>query len=191
MELPYFSDTECLSDHKFSWFIYVCLYLAFYLIYHTKKIINTLHWVIESLHPKMNHHIFFMLVLTMCFGFKESFGCAPNSLQFRNQLGKGHLLTVNCWSNRGETHDTLLVLPNGINSISVNEKGSTRIVWKCQFNDGKSGTYLIIWRAYRGATRARCGQIREYIAELKGVSLMRNNKPTKEFFTWIKGQIID
>lgn len=133
----------------------------------------------------MNRHIL-MLVLAMCFGFKESFGCAPNSLLFRNRFGNGHVLTVNCWSNRRETHGTLMVLPNSINGLSVNEKGSPRIVWKCRLWDKRSGIYLTIWRAYRGAARARCGQIREYIAEVKGVSLMKNKEPAKEFFTWTK-----
>ncbi|KAF8094802.1 hypothetical protein N665_0352s0013 [Sinapis alba] len=134
----------------------------------------------------MNHFIFFMLVLAMCFGFKESFGCAPNTLQFKNRLGAGHVLAVTCWSNRGENHGTIFVLHNATSSIPVKEKGSKRIVWKCEFKDAKSRTFLVIWRAYRGAAQARCGQIREYIAELKGVSLVRNNKPAKEFFTWTK-----
>lgn len=108
-----------------------------------------------------------MLVLAMCFGFKESYGCAPNTLQFRNRLGAGHTLIVKCRSNRRISQGANYVSPNSIYSFPVKEKGSNRIVWTCELNDAKSKTFLTIWRAYRGAARARCGQICEYIVELK------------------------
>ncbi|KAH0937378.1 hypothetical protein HID58_004839, partial [Brassica napus] len=87
------------------------------------------------------------------------------------------LSNVNCWNNRRVTQGAIYVLPHTIYSFPVKEKGSNRIVWKCELKDAKNKKYLIIWRAYRGAALPRCGQIHEYIAELKGVSLVRNNKP--------------
>ncbi|KAG2310953.1 hypothetical protein Bca52824_022510 [Brassica carinata] len=139
----------------------------------------------------MNHLIIFMLVLAMCSCFKESSGCAPgttpNTLRFKNQLGGAHVLNVHCSSNRGESKGSKPVLFNEIYSFPVEEKGQGRIVWKCELRDVKSRTRVMIWRAYRGASNVRCGEIREYIAELKGVSLMKNNKPAKEFFHWAKG----
>ncbi|KAL0729321.1 hypothetical protein Bca4012_025414 [Brassica carinata] len=138
----------------------------------------------------MNHLIIFMLVLAMCFCFKESSGCAPgttpNTLRFKNQLGPAHVLNVQCWSNRDESKGLNHVLFNTQYSFPVEEKGKGRIVWKCELRDVKSRTHVIIWRAYRGAANVRCGEIREYIAELKGISLVRNNKPAKEFFRWVK-----
>uniref|UniRef100_A0A0D3AKY6 Uncharacterized protein n=1 Tax=Brassica oleracea var. oleracea TaxID=109376 RepID=A0A0D3AKY6_BRAOL len=97
----------------------------------------------------------------------ESYGCAPNTLQFRNRLGAGHTLIVKCRSNRRISQGANYVSPNSIYSFPVKEKGSNRIVWTCELNDAKSKTFLTIWRAYRGAARARCGQICEYIVELK------------------------
>lgn len=138
----------------------------------------------------MNHLINFMLVLVICYGFKESSGqiskCTPNILQFKNQLGAAHVLAVTCWSNRGDSKGINHILLNEIFKFEVQERGEKRIVWKCELRDVKSRTSIVIWRAYRGAANTRCGQIREYIVELKGVSLIRNNKPAKEFFNWNK-----
>ncbi|KAF8098825.1 hypothetical protein N665_0257s0038 [Sinapis alba] len=123
----------------------------------------------------MNHLILLLLIITICFGFKESSGCAPNTLQFKNQLGAGQTLLVSCWNNRGYIKgvDTPVEF-NKIHSFSVEEKGNNRIVWACELKDKKGSKFLILWRAYRGAARARCGQIREYIVDLKRVSLARN-----------------
>ncbi|KAJ4880815.1 Plant self-incompatibility S1 protein [Raphanus sativus] len=116
----------------------------------------------------------------MCSCFKESSGCAPgttpNTLRFRNKLGAGHVLNVHCSSNRGESKDRQYVLFNAEYSFPVEEKGQGRIVWRCELNDPKSRTRIMIWRAYRGAANVRCGEIREYIAELKGGTI--ELKPT-------------
>ncbi|KAF8092657.1 hypothetical protein N665_0406s0002 [Sinapis alba] len=156
----------------------------------------------------MNHFIIFTLVIALCFGFKESFGstpntlqlknqlasrrilqikCDPNILQIKNQLGANRILTVSCWSNRGETKVVNHAVEfNKIYSFPVKEKGKKRIVWKCELRNQENRSFVTLWTAYRGASIARCGQIREYIADMKGVSLVRNKKPTKQFFAWTK-----
>ncbi|WZZ31436.1 hypothetical protein YC2023_014837 [Brassica napus] len=68
----------------------------------------------------------------------ESYGCAPNTLQFRNRLGAGHTLIVKCRSNRRISQGANYVSPNSIYSFPVKEKGSNRIVWTCELNDAKS-----------------------------------------------------
>ncbi|KAF8105125.1 hypothetical protein N665_0162s0005 [Sinapis alba] len=131
----------------------------------------------------MNHLIFFMLVIVICFGFKETSGCAPNTLQFKNQIAASHVMSVTCVSNRDESKGIKYVQFNDIYSFPVVE-GSRRIVWKCDIRDQQTRKSVMLWRAYRGAANARCGQIREYIADLKGLSLVRNKKPTNEKFPW-------
>lgn len=39
----------------------------------------------------------------MCFVLKESYGCAPNNLEFTNRIYAGQVIQVNCTSNRNET----------------------------------------------------------------------------------------
>ncbi|CAG7900668.1 unnamed protein product, partial [Brassica rapa] len=68
-------------------------------------------------------------------------------------------------------------------NTKITSRGKNRIVWKCKMTDLKNYCAVILWRAYRGAAMTRCGQIREFIADLKGVSLVKNKKPTKEFFS--------
>ncbi|KAL0827763.1 hypothetical protein Bca101_051441 [Brassica carinata] len=132
----------------------------------------------------MNNLIIFMLVIVMCFGFKESSGCPPNTLQFKNQVAPDRTISVGCTSNRDEGKGITYVKFNDIYSFPVVES-SRRIVWKCRITDQKNRNFVMLWRAYRGAYNARCGQIREYIADPKGLSLVRNKKPTKEFFPWM------
>ncbi|WZZ02818.1 hypothetical protein YC2023_088739 [Brassica napus] len=103
-----------------------------------------------------------------------------------NQLTADHTLVVVCESNRGEHKDYKYIQFNEIYNFPVVERGKNRIVWKCKMTDLKNYRDVILWRAYRGAAMTRCGQIREYIADLKGVSLVKNKKPTKEFFPWGK-----
>lgn len=113
----------------------------------------------------------------------------PDALQtfynLKNQIGAGETLLVSCWSNRGQIKGVETPVEfNKIYNFEVEEKGENRIVWKCELKDRKATKFLLLWRAYRGAARKRCGQIREYVADTKRVSLVRNNKPTDQFFPW-------
>lgn len=113
----------------------------------------------------------------------------PDALQtfynLKNQIGAGETLLVSCWSNRGQIKGVETPVEfNKIYNFEVEEKGENRIVWKCELKDRKATKFLLLWRAYRGAARKRCGQIREYVADTKRVSLVRNNKPTEQFFPW-------
>ncbi|KAF8105126.1 hypothetical protein N665_0162s0006, partial [Sinapis alba] len=121
--------------------------------------------------------------IVICFGFKESSGCVTNTLQFKNQIAASHIISVSCASNRDESTGINYVKFNDIYSFSVMER-SRRIVWKCKITDQKTRKSVMLWRAYRGAANARCGQIHKYIADLKGLSLMRNKKPTNQKFLW-------
>ena len=139
----------------------------------------------KSLDAKMNHLIILYLSIAICFGFEGSSGCAPNILQFKNQIGAGETLLVSCWSNRGQIKGVETPVEfNKIYNFEVEERGKDRIVWKCELKNRKATKFLLLWRAYRGAARKRCGQIREYVADTKRVSLVRNNKPTDQFFPW-------
>ncbi|KAL0692613.1 hypothetical protein Bca4012_059793 [Brassica carinata] len=131
----------------------------------------------------MNYFIIFMLVIFMCFDFKESSKCAPNTLQFKNLVAADRTISVSCESNLGEGKDLTYVKFNDIYSFPVVES-SRRIVWKCRITDQKTRHFVMLWRAYRGAYNPRCGQTREYIADVRGLSLVHNKKPTKQFFPW-------
>ncbi|RID68855.1 hypothetical protein BRARA_C00988 [Brassica rapa] len=125
----------------------------------------------------MNHLIILFLSIAICFGFEGSSGCAPNILQFKNQIGAGETLLVSCWSNRGQIKGVETPVEfNKIYNFEVEERGKDRIVWKCELKNRKATKFLLLWRAYRGAARKRCGQIREYVADTKRVSLEVDRK---------------
>ncbi|CAH8333423.1 unnamed protein product [Eruca vesicaria subsp. sativa] len=112
-------------------------------------------------------------------------GCAPNILQFKNKIAPGQTLLVSCWNNRGEMKGVETPVEfNTIYNFPVEEKGKGRVVWKCELKNRKGTKFVVLRRAYRGAARARCGQIREYIAGPDVVSLVKNTKPTDQFFHW-------
>ncbi|CAH8366107.1 unnamed protein product [Eruca vesicaria subsp. sativa] len=145
--------------------------------------------VSESSYPKMNHLTICVLVIAICFCFKEGYGgCNPNFLIVRNQLGPDTILQVKCWTNRDEkTVQSSPVEFNKVYSTRVQEEGRKRIVWKCELRDPKNKGYMMIWHAYRGANFARCGQTREYIVDLTGATLVHNKKRTNEVHRWTKG----
>lgn len=122
-----------------------------------------------------------MLVTVMCFSLKESSGC--NMVEFKNLLEPHRILRVNCTSNRKEVLPIQEIKFDGIYNFPVKEKGSKRIVWHCYLRDDKH--FIDIWRAYRGAARARCNQKRAYLVKSDAVYLVRNDKPTKQNFVWL------
>lgn len=125
-----------------------------------------------------------MLVIVMCFGLNRS-ECLQNTLRFENQLGPGQILQVNCTSNRNEIKGIHKVKFDERYEILVNEAGYNRIVWRCHLRQGKKMEYFhTLWRAYRGASINRCGQIRAYIVALDRISLVRNDILTDEVFYW-------
>ncbi|WZY75416.1 hypothetical protein YC2023_021800 [Brassica napus] len=134
----------------------------------------------------MNHFIISVLVIAMCLGLNESkSGCFPNTVEFKNQLGPGSVLKVNCTSNTNENKGIRDVKFNEKYQISFNEAGKERIVWRCHLRQGDGNHFIDIWRAYRGASRKRCNQIRAYIVKSDAVRLVRNNEPTKQSFVWM------
>ncbi|ESQ42297.1 hypothetical protein EUTSA_v10014983mg [Eutrema salsugineum] len=128
----------------------------------------------------MNHLIIFVLSIAMCFGLNEGMMCSTgnsqhprcrdvcllNTLEIRNELGPDNILMVKCTSNRNEVKEL------------YDEGGGNRIVWRCHLRQGQKMEYFQdIWRAYRGASQSRCGQIRTWIAKPEGIYLVRNNEP--------------
>ncbi|KAL0737623.1 hypothetical protein Bca4012_013833 [Brassica carinata] len=134
------------------------------------------------------NYLIFMLVIAMRFGLNQGYyGCKPNTLEFQNKLNPGSILKVNCSSNEGVVENLHELKVNDIYQIPVREFGpGNRIVWRCLLRHGqKVENFQILWRAYRGATLYRCGEIRSWIAKVDGIYLEKNNK-TKGFqFYWI------
>ncbi|CAH8388411.1 unnamed protein product [Eruca vesicaria subsp. sativa] len=124
----------------------------------------------------------------MCFGFKESSGCAPNILSFKNQLAANRVISVSCESNLNEKKGLVNVKFNDVYSFPVVE-ASRRIVWRCKITDAKTGSFFMLDRAYRGAYNPRCGQTREYIVGLTGLSLLRNKAPTNKIVPWTVAKV--
>lgn len=130
----------------------------------------------------MNNLITFMLITVMCFSSRRTSGC--NLVEFQNQLEPPRSVKVNCTSNKKETISVQEIKSKGKFNFPVRERGSgDRIVWHCYLRDGNH--FIDIWRAYRGASRKRCNQIRAYIVKSDVVSLVRNNEPTKQSFVWM------
>lgn len=131
----------------------------------------------------MNRVIIFMFVIVMCFSLKDCSGCALNILEFRNNLGPGHILKVNCTSNRNEIKGIQEIKFKDFYNFPVNERGKKRIVWRCHLRQGKYFNEL--WRAYRGGYMARCGQKREYVAQSDFIFIVKNNfLNTKQIHLW-------
>ncbi|CAH8362434.1 unnamed protein product [Eruca vesicaria subsp. sativa] len=103
-------------------------------------------------------------------------------LEFKNLLGAGRILKVNCTSNRNEILPIREVKFNAIYEFPVREKGKNRIVWHCHLQDGNHFSEL--WRAYRGARVARCGQIRAYMCKPDIIDLVRNLRATDQTHLW-------
>lgn len=140
---------------------------------------------------KMNNLIVFMLVTSMYFGLNEGwtvvpFGCEKNTLEFRNELVPGNILKVNCTSKDDITaiHDVVF---NGKCAFRFGEHAFKRTIWKCLLRQGpKMEYYHLLWRAYRGASKRRCRQIRSWIAKVDGIYLEKNNGTRKRMFDWVK-----
>nr|VDD20497.1 unnamed protein product [Brassica oleracea] len=64
-----------------------------------------------------------MFVIVMRFGLKECSRCALNIMQFINNLGPGHMLKVNCTSNRNEIKGIQEIIYKGFYNFEVNERG--------------------------------------------------------------------
>ncbi|KAL0717992.1 hypothetical protein Bca4012_067315 [Brassica carinata] len=130
----------------------------------------------------MNNPTILMLIIFMCSVLKESYGCAPNILEFNNNIFTGQVIQVNCTSNRNEIKGIQTIEYTHTYSFPVSEKGKGRIVWRCHVR--WKNKFSTIWRAYRGAARTRCGQIRFYRVALERIYFFRNNKATTQFFDW-------
>ncbi|KAH0896333.1 LOW QUALITY PROTEIN: hypothetical protein HID58_045901 [Brassica napus] len=208
----------------------------------TQAVIMTrddLFWgLVNKLRPFLHIYLF---VPAMCFGFKESSGCAPNTLQFNTPTYEIHHFWMRSkhftiqkppwsWSFRaslshvftrerdgaaGNGAEKQIIRPGTgpkrapdqtvtVQCTGFGKGGDlSQQFWSTKDAGQKPFSFIVgkgvvikdvigmqIGEVARlrhiGAALARCGQIREYIAELKGVSLVRNNKPAKEFFTWTK-----
>lgn len=150
----------------------------------------------------MNHLIIYVLVITMCFGLNEGIvcsnpnnqnprcggaGCRLNTLELRNELGRGNILKVDCTSNQNKKTGPQVVKFNESYAFSFEEVHAKRIVWACHLRHGPKGEfYQSIWRAYRGAAKKRCAQIRTWVAKVDGIYLLRNAEPKGHQFVWLK-----
>lgn len=143
----------------------------------------------------------FVLVITSCFGLNESISCSDpnnlhrqcgnarcrlNTLEFRNELKHG-ILKVNCTSNQKIKMGLQDVKVNSSYSFSFAEINDRRIVWACLLNQGPKMEYShILWRAYRGAHKPRCGQVRKWVARNDGIYLERNSESKGFQHPWHK-----
>lgn len=96
-----------------------------------------------------------------------------NTLEFQNKLNPGSIFKVNCSSNKKEVEDLHEIKFNDKYQFFLKERGvGNRIVWRCLLRHGiKVENSQILWRAYRGAMRHRCGEKRSWIARLDGIYL--------------------
>ncbi|KAF8083616.1 hypothetical protein N665_0763s0014 [Sinapis alba] len=142
------------------------------------------------------NYLISILLMSMHFGLNEGIvcnidnrhlpqcrkGCLLNTLEFQNKLIPGSTLKVNCSSNKKEVEDLHEIKFNDKYQIFLKERGlGNRIVWRCLLQHGHKLKYSqILWRAYRGAMRHRCGEKRAWIARADGIYLEKNDE-TKGF----------
>lgn len=137
---------------------------------------------------KMNHLIvFIMSFLSMYFCLNEAeFFCDESILAFQNELKPGSILKVNCISKSDKTEVRDVAFMK-ITEWRFNENPFDRTIWKCLLWQGPNmQNHHILWRAYRGGSTRRCGQIRRWIAKLDGIYLEGNLTPRKRMFDWFK-----
>ncbi|KAF8083812.1 hypothetical protein N665_0751s0027 [Sinapis alba] len=106
----------------------------------------------------MMNYLIFMLVIAMCFDLNVGcIWCTSNILEVQNRL-------------------------NPVKELGV----GNRIVWRCTLRHGdKVKSSVTIWRAYRGASQARNGEKRSWIARPDGIYLEKNNKVKGLEHHWI------
>ncbi|CAG7892272.1 unnamed protein product [Brassica rapa] len=124
----------------------------------------------------------------MCSGLNEGcVWCNKNTLEVQNQLTPGSILKVNCSSNRKHVEGLRELKFNEKYNIAVSELGiGRRIVWRCTLRHGdKVKSSQTIWRAYRGASQARSGEKRSWIARVDGIYLEKNGKAKGLEHHWI------
>ncbi|KAG5409033.1 hypothetical protein IGI04_005352 [Brassica rapa subsp. trilocularis] len=134
------------------------------------------------------NYLIFMLVIAMCSGLNEGcVWCNKNTLEVQNQLTPGSILKVNCSSNRKHVEGLRELKFNEKYNIAVSELGiGRRIVWRCTLRHGdKVKSSQTIWRAYRGASQARSGEKRSWIARVDGIYLEKNGKAKGLEHHWI------
>ncbi|CDY65453.1 BnaC09g53170D [Brassica napus] len=149
----------------------------------------------------MMNYLIFMLVIAMCFSLNKGIvcnidnyhlpqcrkGCLMNTLEFQNKLNPGSIFKVNCSSNKKEVEDLHEIKFNDKYQIFLKERGvGNIIVWRCLLRHGnKVENSQILWRAYRGAMRHRCGEKRSWISRLDGIYLEKNNKAKGFQHPWV------
>ncbi|KAG7588397.1 Plant self-incompatibility S1 [Arabidopsis suecica] len=111
--------------------------------------------------------------------------CENSILAFRNELTPGSILKVNCTSkNNNIVRDVRF---QETTEWKFNENPFKRTIWKCLLRQGpKMENQHTLWRAYRGGSTRRCGQIRRWIAKTDGVYLEGNLAPRKRMYDWYK-----
>ncbi|KAF8083617.1 hypothetical protein N665_0763s0014 [Sinapis alba] len=110
------------------------------------------------------NYLISILLMSMHFGLNEGIVCNIDNRHLP-QCRKGCLLNTLEFQNK-------LIPERGLGN---------RIVWRCLLQHGHKLKYSqILWRAYRGAMRHRCGEKRAWIARADGIYLEKNDE-TKGF----------
>ncbi|CAH2073174.1 unnamed protein product [Thlaspi arvense] len=110
-------------------------------------------------------------------------------LQFRNELGPGKTLRVNCTS-KDDVIGVKEVAFKKDYDFRFGEDRQSRTIWRCllRWRNGQEELYHDLWPAYRGGSTPRCGEIRSWIAVPAGVHLGKNGKPGSYVDKWFSNK---
>lgn len=121
-----------------------------------------------------------MVITVLCFGLIKA--CEENTVVFRNRLGAGRILKVDCLSNRTDRKIGYVNFNEIPYRINFHEAVFDRTTWNCLLRDGNK---LLHFRAYLGNVfPPRCGDLRVYIAKPNGIYLSKNADPEKFNNPW-------